>query len=40
MPDALTPQRSARRVDLFAREERPGWTYWGHEVGKFGAADA
>ena len=22
-------------LDLFARQTRPGWTYWGNEVGKF-----
>jgi N6-adenosine-specific RNA methylase IME4 len=26
------------RVDLFAREQRPGWDCWGDEVGKFGGA--
>jgi N6-adenosine-specific RNA methylase IME4 len=25
-------------LELFARAERPGWTCWGNEVGKFGAA--
>ncbi len=25
----------ARRADLFSREDRPGWTTWGNEVGKF-----
>lgn len=25
-------------LELFARTERPGWTCWGNEVGKFGAA--
>lgn len=30
MPDA-------RRVELFSRTERPGWTVWGDEVGKFEA---
>lgn len=25
-------------LELFARTERPGWTAWGHEVGKFGGA--
>ncbi len=28
MPDA-------RRVDLFSRQTRPGWTAWGNEVSKF-----
>jgi N6-adenosine-specific RNA methylase IME4 len=23
------------RLELFARQERPGWTSWGNEVGKF-----
>lgn len=23
----------ARRADLFSREDRPGWTAWGHETG-------
>jgi len=31
MPDA-------RRLDLFSRTDRPGWTSWGDEVGKFGVA--
>jgi N6-adenosine-specific RNA methylase IME4 len=25
-------------LELFARTERPGWTSWGNEVGKFGEA--
>ena len=25
-----------RRLELFARQQRPGWTAWGFEVGKFG----
>lgn len=25
---------NARRADLFSREDRKGWTAWGHEVGK------
>ena len=25
-------------LELFARQQRPGWTTWGNEVGKFGAA--
>ncbi len=25
----------ARRLELFSRTERPGWTVWGDEVGKF-----
>jgi N6-adenosine-specific RNA methylase IME4 len=28
MPDA-------RRIELFSRQARPGWTVWGNEVGKF-----
>jgi N6-adenosine-specific RNA methylase IME4 len=24
-----------RHVDLFSREDRPGWDHWGHETGKF-----
>lgn len=28
MPDA-------RRIELFSREDRPGWVTWGHETGKF-----
>jgi N6-adenosine-specific RNA methylase IME4 len=27
-----------RRLELFARQQRPGWTAWGLEVGKFGEA--
>lgn len=30
----------ARRLDLFSRETRPGWTAWGHEAGKFDARAA
>lgn len=26
------------RLDLFARQERPGWTAWGNEVGRWEAA--
>ncbi len=29
-----------RRADLFARESRPGWEPWGHEVGKFNTGAA
>ena len=29
MPDA-------QRLDLFSRQNRPGWTSWGNEAGKFG----
>lgn len=31
--EALMP--GARRLDLFSRETRPGWTGWGLEAGKF-----
>lgn len=31
MPDA-------QRAELFSRQNRPGWTVWGHEVGKFEGA--
>lgn len=27
---------NARRLDLFSRQERPGWDAFGNEVGKFG----
>lgn len=27
--------RAARRLEIFARAERPGWDCWGDEVGKF-----
>lgn len=27
------------RLELFARQERPGWTSWGNEVGKFDPVD-
>lgn len=30
--------RAIRRLDLFSRTDRPGWTSWGDEAGKFGAA--
>jgi N6-adenosine-specific RNA methylase IME4 len=26
---------NARRLDMFSRESRPGWTAWGDEAGKF-----
>lgn len=26
------------RLDLFARQLRPGWTAWGNEADKFGVA--
>lgn len=30
----------AFRVEMFARERRPGWDAWGNEVGKFGEVAA
>ncbi|MCC4299333.1 MT-A70 family methyltransferase [Aurantimonas coralicida] len=30
----------ARRLELFSRTDRPGWSTWGDEVGKFGMAAA
>jgi N6-adenosine-specific RNA methylase IME4 len=35
--EALTP--GTRRVDLFSRQSRPGWTSWGNEATKFDEAD-
>lgn len=35
--EALMP--GARRLDLFSRQDRPGWASWGHETGKFGRAN-
>lgn len=35
--DILMPE--AQRLELFSREHRQGWTSWGDECGKFGAAD-
>lgn len=35
--EALLP-RAMNRADLFSRTDRPGWTSWGNETGKFGAA--
>lgn len=32
--EKLMPE--ARRLDLFSRQHRPGWTSWGDEAGKFG----
>lgn len=29
---------AARRLELFSRTNRPGWTAWGDETGKFGDA--
>ncbi|MBR9837053.1 MAG: DNA methyltransferase [Rhodobacteraceae bacterium] len=31
--ERLMPE--ARRIELFSREERPGWRSWGDETGKF-----
>lgn len=31
--DARLPE--ARKLELFARRQRPGWTVWGNETGKF-----
>jgi N6-adenosine-specific RNA methylase IME4 len=36
--EALIPD--ARRLELFSRQERPGWTVWGDETGKFVASGA
>lgn len=33
MAEQMMPR--ARRADLFSRENRPGWTAWGNEKGKF-----
>jgi N6-adenosine-specific RNA methylase IME4 len=33
---ALMP--GARRLELFSRQDRPGWSVWGNETGKFGSA--
>jgi len=35
--EALLP-RAMNRADLFSRTDRPGWTSWGNETGKFGVA--
>ncbi|MCB8835958.1 MT-A70 family methyltransferase [Aurantimonas sp. VKM B-3413] len=37
LTEALVPD--GRRADIFAREDRPGWTCWGNEVGKFAGAE-
>ncbi|HAU77431.1 MAG TPA: DNA methyltransferase, partial [Agrobacterium sp.] len=29
---------NARRLELFSRTNRKGWTVWGDETGKFGEA--
>lgn len=34
--EQLMPQ--ARRLELFSRTDRPGWSVWGDEAGKFGGA--
>lgn len=34
--EELMPQ--ANRLELFSRTNRPGWTVWGDEAGKFGEA--
>jgi N6-adenosine-specific RNA methylase IME4 len=34
--EALMPE--VRKLDLFSRTDRDGWTAWGKETGKFGAA--
>lgn len=34
--EELMPE--ARRLELFSRTDRPGWTVWGDEAGKFGVA--
>jgi N6-adenosine-specific RNA methylase IME4 len=34
--EALWPE--ARRLEMFARQRRPGWDCWGNETGKFGGA--
>lgn len=34
MIEALAPDAS--KLELFARQSRPGWRVWGDEVGKFG----
>lgn len=34
--EALMPD--AARLELFSRQQRPGWACWGNEAGKFGGA--
>lgn len=34
------PAEALPRIELFARNTRPGWACWGNEVGKFDAAQA
>ncbi|WP_040545408.1 MT-A70 family methyltransferase [Salipiger bermudensis] len=36
--EALMPQ--ARRIEVFSRSSRPGWSTWGDEAGKFDAGGA
>lgn len=38
--ERLMPWPGVVRVDLFARETRPGWRAWGNEAGKFDQAAA
>ena len=35
---AEAPMPSARRLELFSRQERPGWTVWGDQTQKFDQA--
>ena len=37
MAEKLMP--GARRLELFSRENRPGWTSWGDEKGKFNSIE-
>ncbi|RAP36471.1 DNA methyltransferase, partial [Rhodovulum viride] len=34
--EALMPE--ARRLELFSRTDRAGWSVWGNETGKFAVA--
>lgn len=34
--EALIPE--VRKLELFSRTDRAGWTAWGNEAGKFGVA--
>lgn len=36
MIDAAWPD--AKKLEMFSREDRPGWDHWGNETGKFGRA--
>jgi len=38
MVDAVPDWRGLRKLEMFAREQRPGWTAWGNETAKFGGA--